>query len=202
MGGVVGGVALIAIAVIGAFYLRWRRPQAPSAAFVIDGPSRPYYEPRKPLSDDRTPPSSSTHETPVSPMRVYVCIFCPSFSFVPVQLFCTTRTRTTQPLFQGTKGLSMREMPLPDSLSCSTTALEQPWPTHGPRCRKAITVSLTSDFLRILHSTHCRTCAFQSFFIIIFFFRIPLPSASGSLPHVGLLRTTIYTTGEREEHGP
>ena len=68
MGGVVGGVALIAIALIGTFHLRSRRPTAPSAAFVNDGPSRPYDEPRKPLSD-RTLTSSSTHEKPIPPMR-------------------------------------------------------------------------------------------------------------------------------------
>ena len=66
----------------------------------------------------------------VLPFRLCLFNFC-----------CTTRTRTTQQLFQGTKGFSMREMPLLDSPSRGTMGPEHLWPTHGLRSRKVITVS-------------------------------------------------------------
>jgi len=93
--------------------------------------------------------------------------FVPPFRLYLFNIYCTTRTRTTQPLFQGTKGPSMREMPLLDILSRSTTVPEQLWPTHGFRSLKVITVSLTFDFLRILLPAHSRTCAFQRFFFYL-----------------------------------
>ena len=87
--------------------------------------------------------------------------FCASSSFLSVKCYCTARTRTTPPLFPGTKGLSMREMSLLDSPSRDTTAPEQPCPTHELRCHKVIKVSLTSDFLLILPPTRSVTCVCQ-----------------------------------------
>ncbi|KAI0246498.1 hypothetical protein BJV78DRAFT_148240 [Lactifluus subvellereus] len=72
-GGAVGGVAAIAVASLAVFFwLRRKRPQAPSAAFVVDGPPQPLMgEVRPPGSDDGTHGPSSIHETPASPMKLY-----------------------------------------------------------------------------------------------------------------------------------
>jgi hypothetical protein len=95
--------------------------------------------------------------------------FYASSSFLSIKCFCTARTRTTPPLFPGTKGLSMREMSLLDSPSLDTTALEQPCPTHKLRCHKVIEVSLTSDFLLYFtpNNPFRDLCFPKSFFYLI-----------------------------------
>jgi hypothetical protein len=116
--------------------------------------------------------------------------FCASCFFLPVKCFCTARTRTTPPLFLGTKGLSMREMSLLDSPSRDTIALEQPCPTHELRCHKVIEVSLTSDFLCISPpTTHSGTCAFQRVFFILL---SPEAYASGRLTWMTFVMFSQY----------
>ncbi|KAI0250839.1 hypothetical protein BJV78DRAFT_1282907 [Lactifluus subvellereus] len=72
-GGVVGGVAAIAVAGLAIFFwLRRKRPQDPSAAFVVDGVPQPLMgEVWPPGSNDGTHGPSSMPETPASPMMLY-----------------------------------------------------------------------------------------------------------------------------------
>jgi len=64
-GSVIAGVAIISIAVLGALYLRQRRPNAQSAALGPDVMSQPQNEDRKVPLDDGTRASPSIHETPI-----------------------------------------------------------------------------------------------------------------------------------------
>ena len=115
-GASVGGVAVIAIAVLGIFYLRRQPPKAPSAAFMTDGVPKPHNESIRPLTEDVTPASSMMLHTPVSTMRVYVCIFVLSFRSCLLIFFCIPRTRMTRSRFQGTQELGVRQKSLLDSL--------------------------------------------------------------------------------------
>lgn len=73
-GSVIGGIAIISIAVLGALYLRRQHPNAASAVLELDGISQPRNEDRNVLSEDGTRVSPSIHETPVPPVRrPYVC---------------------------------------------------------------------------------------------------------------------------------
>ncbi len=81
VGGVVAGVAVIAIAVLGFFYLRRRRTKAPTSAFVDEGASPPHNDgAERKLLDDSTDASLSTSEiqASIAPMRVYVRVSIPS----------------------------------------------------------------------------------------------------------------------------
>ncbi|KAI0246197.1 hypothetical protein BJV78DRAFT_1286662 [Lactifluus subvellereus] len=69
-GGVVGGVAAIGVAGLAIFWLRRKRPQAPSAAFMVDGAPQPLRL-RPPGSDDGTYGPSSMPGTPATPMKFY-----------------------------------------------------------------------------------------------------------------------------------
>jgi len=77
VGGAVGGTVVIAIAVVGVFFLRRKPPNRSSPAFVIDIPSQPHRESQKALSDDGNHTRSSTIGTPIVPMRLYVRILRP-----------------------------------------------------------------------------------------------------------------------------
>jgi len=77
VGGAVGGTVVIAIAVVGVFFLRRQPPNRTSPAFVIDVPSQPHRESQKALSDDGNHTRSSTIGTPIVPMRLYVRILRP-----------------------------------------------------------------------------------------------------------------------------
>ncbi|KAI0250868.1 hypothetical protein BJV78DRAFT_1282928 [Lactifluus subvellereus] len=68
-GRVVGGVAAIAVPGLAIFFwLRRKRSQAPSAAFVVDGTPQPLMSE---VRDDGTHGPSSMPETPASPMKLY-----------------------------------------------------------------------------------------------------------------------------------
>lgn len=136
MGGTVGGAVVIAIAALGVFFLRRQPPNRSSPAFVIDVPSQPHRESRKPLSDDGNHTRSSTVGTPIVPMRLYVRILRPHIpiAFLPAHCLCPSRTRMTQPHFQGTENLSMPRTAPPNHLFRSTMMPETPWSTcasHG-----------------------------------------------------------------------
>ncbi|KAI0250841.1 hypothetical protein BJV78DRAFT_1154793 [Lactifluus subvellereus] len=72
-GGVIGGVAAIAVAGLAIFFwLRRKRSHAPSAASVADGaPQSLVGEVRPPGSDDGTHGPSSMPGTPATPMKLY-----------------------------------------------------------------------------------------------------------------------------------
>lgn len=136
MGGAVGGTVVIAIAVVGVFFLRRQPTNRSSPAFVIDVPSRPHRESQKALSDDGNHTRSSTIGAPIVPMRFYVRTLRPhiSIAFLSAHCFCPSRTRMTQPHFQRTQNLSMPRTALPNRLFRSTTEPETPWLTctsHG-----------------------------------------------------------------------
>ncbi|KAI0250831.1 hypothetical protein BJV78DRAFT_1282904 [Lactifluus subvellereus] len=72
-GGVIGGVAAIAVAGLAIlFWLRRKRSQGSSTAFVVDGAPQPLMgEVRPPGSDDGTYVPSSMPETPATPRKLY-----------------------------------------------------------------------------------------------------------------------------------
>lgn len=80
-GGIVGCVAVIAIATFW-FYLRQQHTKAATTTLVVDDPSPPHIEARSQLTtvDDgiHTEPSTPDIQEPMTPMRIYVCIFIPS----------------------------------------------------------------------------------------------------------------------------
>jgi hypothetical protein len=82
VGGAVGGVAAISIAVAAIFFfMRRERTQAPIAATPGVGAFQPPMEEiQQPLADDSTYAGSTMPGTPVVPMKLYVC-----FSFAPIR---------------------------------------------------------------------------------------------------------------------
>jgi len=81
VGAAVGGTSVIALAILASIYLRKSRPTPPSAAVVVGyGASlQPPHDVKMPLPpDDRSHDASSLTlqtQTPIPPMRVYVCFF-------------------------------------------------------------------------------------------------------------------------------
>ena len=83
MGGVVAGIAVVAVAVLGFFYLRRRRtrPQyaAPPSSFGADDDPFVFSGELQPQRGSIKPPSSDGHHTsssvPASSMRMYVRVF-------------------------------------------------------------------------------------------------------------------------------
>lgn len=82
-GSVVAGIAVIAVAVVGIFYLRRRHPMRQSATFPVDGESQlksqPQNEARGLPSQDGTQESLPMHEVSRPTMKLYVRILVPSF---------------------------------------------------------------------------------------------------------------------------
>ena len=142
VGGVVGGVAAISIAVaVIFFYLRRRRSRAPSAAAPGVGASQPPMdEIKQPLTDEGTntgsslPGTSSMPGTPGAPMRLYVRVFifvpnppprtCVCLSHV-LSYSLIRRTRMIQLRSLCTKGLCSHRLP-PKNPCCHTTGPETP----------------------------------------------------------------------------
>lgn len=85
VGAAVGGTSVIALAILASIYLRKSRPTPPSAAVVVGygASSQPLHDVKMPLPpDDRSHDASSSTlqtQTPIPPMRVYVCIFLFSY---------------------------------------------------------------------------------------------------------------------------
>jgi hypothetical protein len=139
-GGVVGGVVAIAAAVLAIFFwMRRKRPQAPSAAFVVDGAPQPLMgEVRPPQSDDGTFVPPSMPGTPVTPMKLYVRVSMSSsqsvYVLMPALFSSMRRTRTTQLRSLGSKGhLRSRRSTVKYP---TRRTLETRWPTcklHGHR---------------------------------------------------------------------
>ena len=73
VGGAIGGAAVIAIAVVTIGLLsRRKRSTPPPGPYMNDVASQPLYDSQKPMSEVGTTAPSSTVETPVVPMKVYV----------------------------------------------------------------------------------------------------------------------------------
>ena len=101
-GGVVGGVGAVAVACLAIFWLRRKRPQAPSAAFVLDdSPMSAVLS-----SDDDIYVTPFMPGTPPTPLRLYVRVSTPRSQCLYVLnpfpfLLIMYRTRTTQPHSPG-----------------------------------------------------------------------------------------------------
>lgn len=164
MGGVVAAIAIIAVAVLGFFYLQRRRtgPQyaAPSSGYVadhepfsFDGMPQPQRGSIKGPSDDGHHASSMTSSVPGSPsMRVYVRAFV-SFLLVhssSCSFSQSPRTRTTQRHFRASRQLPIPRAPLPVQFMVHNKAQAQEtlWPTcrlRGHKAHRAIMVYLPFD---------------------------------------------------------
>jgi len=109
VGGVLGGIAVIAVAVVGAVYRFRQRVKASPAAFVVGDAPQPRNQARNPLSDDGTRVSFSTHEAPIPSMRDHVMCFRAFVAFVLAHVIfsCTLslRTQTNQRRFRRPKKL-------------------------------------------------------------------------------------------------
>jgi len=134
-GGVIGGIAFISIAALAVFYfLRRQRRKTPSVTYPVDGVPQPQMEEfQQPLSDDGTgtyvPPSAPG--TPVTPMKLYVCVFVPWLYLCMNFFFRTLRTRMTRLRSLGTNRVGPGQMSLPHHLGHRTTPeLEPETPWH------------------------------------------------------------------------
>jgi len=72
VGGVLGGIAVISVAVVGAVYRFRQRVKTSPAAFVVGDAPQPRNQVRSPLSDDETRASFSMREAPIPSMRDHV----------------------------------------------------------------------------------------------------------------------------------
>jgi len=77
VGGVIGGIAIVAVAVLGSLYLLRQRARGPPAPLAFDGDSPPDRAKRQ-LSDEGHYVSSHTLEANMPPMTGYVRGFVPS----------------------------------------------------------------------------------------------------------------------------
>lgn len=159
MGGIVAGIAVIAVSAFGFFYLRRRRPgpeyAAPSSTFAADhapfvfDESQPRSGSIEGPSDDGTHASSSIPASPMTSMRVYVRAFVPSFvQFVLLHVifFYPPRTRTTQRRFQRFRQLPINRTPLPAQVMDRNKAQVTRWPPCRSRGHKGIVAYPFSEY--------------------------------------------------------
>ena len=191
VGGVVAAIAIIAVAVLGFFYLQRRGtgPQyaAPSSthvanheSFSFDGVPQPQRGSIKGPSDDGHHASSMSSSVPASPsMRVYVRAFV-SFRLVrssSCSFSQTPRIRTTQRHFRASRQLPIPRAPLPVQFMVHNKAQAQEtrWPTcrlRGRKAHKAIMAYLPSDhhplsFILILDSWRCSRTQIRHLFLYL-----------------------------------
>ena len=153
VGGVVGGVAVISIAITAIFFsLRRQRPQAPTATPPGTGVSQlPKDEFQRPLTDKAMHTASTLPGDPVVPTKHYVRVFVPSQPSLSVFILCIFipfffhRTRVTQLRSMGTKEFHSHQIPLKDPNRC-TMGRQTPWPPCRPREQGGIMACLRSDF--------------------------------------------------------
>ena len=108
LGGVLGGIAVISVAVVGAVYRFRQRMTASPAAFVVGDAPKPHNQAGHALSDDETRASFSTREAPIPSMRDHVICFRTFVAFVFAHFFSCTlslRTRTNQRRSRSPKNL-------------------------------------------------------------------------------------------------